>query len=129
MSKIDNKTKAFGAITLLLILITFVPEPLHVAEADYSFNVENVQYPENSIVFELVNTGNTGYDVEISLSEKVEYKIWADGIEVDGKLHIDRESSKEIRVEAYPDDPEIKKVTVYLHSPGDEDIQIFNLAS
>ncbi len=127
MSKIDNKTKAFGAITLLLILVTFVPEPLHVAEADYSFNVENVQYPENSITFELINTGNTGYDVEISIAEMVEYKMWADGKEFEGKVHLDGGSSKEIKIEVYSDNPDLTKVTAYIHSPGDEDLQTFSL--
>ena len=128
-SKIDNKTKAFGAITLLLILITFVPQPLHIAEADYSFNVENIQYPENSIIFELVNTGNTGYDVEISLAEKVEYKMWADGEAFEGKVHLDSGSSKEIKIEVYSDNPDLTSATAYLRSPGDEDIQTFSLTS
>lgn len=113
LSKINKKTAAFGTITLLLILVTFVPQPISIVDADQSFDITNVQTNVNQISFDITNTGNTPYEVNISVPDsRCTYICYIDGTPVDdGSIWIEVGSEKNIIVEVKPtqeiDDEEI----------------------
>ena len=133
LSKIDKKTKAFGTITLLLLLVTFVPEPLHVVEADTSFEIVNENAADNAITFELVNTGNMAYDVNIGLLQGgTAWSYWLDGKEMEKNnnvIHLKQGETKQIRAEVYPDSSELKEFDIYLQSPGQDRLVTINASS
>ncbi len=76
VTKLDNKRKALGALTLAILLVTFSPIPLVNIYPDHSFSMdlpdgnETVMVAGSSIYFtiQVNNTGNTNTTMEMDIT-------------------------------------------------------------